>query len=239
MQVDTKDIAALLEMQELDLKINKVAKSLSSLPGRTVILALRTKKKAIEEKRLQLEDIHRQSDKKLSSIEDEDAKLAARQRAIQDEIEQVKVDYRSVEARAKELNGLAKRRSALVAELATLGDEVAKIEAMQFQVRNALDTLTVQETNETKIFVAQGGRLKQDLAHYTSLRLRCAETIEPKLLELYEGIAREREGVALARLSGLTCGACRMNIEQGHLIDMKTQGNIASCPRCGRLLILE
>ena len=46
-------------------------------------------------------------------------------------------------------------------------------------------------------------------------------------------------GSWILRLQGSNCGVCRMAIEGGRLIDMKGQGNVAPCPQCGRLLILE
>ena len=59
------------------------------------------------------------------------------------------------------------------------------------------------------------------------------------LLDAYKKTAARTGGVAVGRLQGSNCGVCRMAIEGGRLIDMKGQGNVAPCPQCGRLLILE
>ena len=46
-------------------------------------------------------------------------------------------------------------------------------------------------------------------------------------------------GVPLALLVEERCGACRTPIEHGRVVDMRSQGNVAVCPNCGRLLILQ
>ena len=213
MHVDTDDLATLLKMQHLDLEAMRDKKKLEELPQRAVILEARSKKKAIEQKRAQLDALHAKADAQLSRIDDEDRSLSEKQRQVQSEIDAVRGDYRGVEARTKELNGFAKRRNTLEADLTAVGDELAKIEGVQAQVASALESLERQEAEATAAFVKEGGALK-DAAARTG-------------------------GVAVGRLQGSNCGVCRMAIEGGRLIDMKGQGNVAPCPQCGRLLILE
>ena len=128
MHVDTDDLATLLKMQHLDLEAMRDKKKLEELPQRAVILEARSKKKAIEQKRAQLDALHAKADAQLSRIDDEDRSLSEKQRQVQSEIDAVRGDYRGVEARTKELNGFAKRRNTLEADLTAVGDELAKID---------------------------------------------------------------------------------------------------------------
>ena len=131
MHVDTDDLATLLKMQHLDLEAMRDKKKLEELPQRAVILEARSKKKAIEQKRAQLDALHAKADAQLSRIDDEDRSLSEKQRQVQSEIDAVRGDYRGVEARTKELNGFAKRRNTLEADLTAVGDELAKIEGVR------------------------------------------------------------------------------------------------------------
>ena len=58
-------------------------------------------------------------------------------------------------------------------------------------------------------------------------------------MKLYERTAAATAGVPLALLVEERCGACRTPIEHGRVVDMRSQGNVATCPNCGRLLILQ
>ena len=157
MHVDTDDLATLLKMQHLDLEAMRDKKKLEELPQRAVILEARSKKKAIEQKRAQLDALHAKADAQLSRIDDEDRSLSEKQRQVQSEIDAVRGDYRGVEARTKELNGFAKRRNTLEADLTAVGDELAKIEGVQAQVASALESLERQEAEATAAFVKEGG----------------------------------------------------------------------------------
>ena len=231
MHVDTDDLATLLKMQHLDLEAMRDKKKLEELPQRAVILEARSKKKAIEQKRAQLDALHAKAD--------EDRALSEKQRQVQSEIDAGRGDYRGVEARTKELNGFAKRRNTLEADLTAVGDELAKIEGVQAQVASALESLERQEAEATAAFVKEGGALKDALARIEAERAMLASSLPADLLDAYKKTAARTGGVAVGRLQGSNCGVCRMAIEGGRLIDMKGQGNVAPCPQCGRLLILE
>lgn len=240
MHVDTDDLATLLKMQHLDLETLRAKKQLEELPQRKLILEARSKKKAIEQKRAQLDELHAKANAQLSRIDDEDASLVEKQRQVQGEIDEVRGDYRGVEARTKELNGFAKRRNTLEADLTVVGDELAKIEGVQAQVASALAGLERQEAEATATFVKEGGALKDSLARFEAERAMLASSLPKELLDVYEKTAARAGGVAVGRLQGGNCGVCRMAIEGGRLIDMKSHGsNVAPCPQCGRLLILE
>lgn len=239
MHVDTDDLATLLQMQHLDLEILRAKKKLEELPQRKTILEARTKKKAIEQKRAQLDGLHAEANRKLSRLSDEDASLIEKQHRVQEEIDSARGDYRGVEARTKELNGFAKRRNTLEVELTALGEELAKIEGVQAQVTQMLDGLNAEEQKATESFVKEGGALKDAVARGEAQRAMLASSLPKELLAAYEKTAARTGGVAVGRLQGGNCGVCRMTIEGGRLIDMKSQGNVAPCPQCGRLLILE
>lgn len=239
MQVTTDEVVTLLKMQHIDMEIMRARKQLEGLPQRAVILEARTKKRTIEQKREKLDALHAEASAKLSRISDEDASLAEKQQRVQEEIDSTRSGYRDVEARSRELNGYAKRRNTLDAELAAIGEELSKIESMQAQVNQLLAGLHEKESVATESFVKEGGALKQTLSNLEGERGVLAASLPDELIALYEKTAKRTGGVAIGRLQGDSCGVCRMVIEGGHLIDMKRQGNLAPCPQCGRLLILQ
>ena len=104
---------------------------------------------------------------------------------------------------------------------------------------SALESLERQEAEATAAFVKEGGALKDALARIEAERAMLASSLPADLLDAYKKTAARTGGVAVGRLQGSNCGVCRMSIEGGRLIDMKGQGNVAPCPQCGRLLILE
>ena len=136
------------------------------------------------------------------------------------------------------MNGFAKRRATLEAELDRLGAELAKIEEVESQVTSALAAVERQEAEATASFQKQGGALKNDEARLQAQRSHLAAQLPQDLLATYEKTAARSGGVAVARLLDGKCGACRAVIEGGRLIDLKGQAPLGVCPACKRLLIV-
>lgn len=238
MQARQEDLAALLRLQQADMDIARVRRELAGLPQRRVIVEAREKRRAIEQKREKVAALKEDAERKLAGVGEEDALLAGKQRAAQEAIDAAKGDYRSVEARTKEMNGFAKRRATLEAELDRLGAELARIGEVEAQVSSALAAVQRQEDEATAAFQEQGGALKNDEARGMAERARIAETLPADLLEAYEKTAARTGGVAVARLQGNACGACRATIEGGRLIDLKASAPLGVCPACKRLLVI-
>ena len=238
MHVDTDDLATLLKMQHLDLEAMRDKKKLEELPQRAVILEARSKKKAIEQKRAQLDALHAKADAQLSRIDDEDRSLSEKQRQVQSEIDAVRGDYRGVEARTKELNGFAKRRNTLEGELTKLGEELAKIEGVQGQVSRALAELEKQEASAIASFQREGSALQSDIARMSADREGMSADLSADLREAYHRTAARTGGVAVGLLTEGRCGVCRTVIDGGRLIDLKAEAPLGTCPHCKRLLVV-
>lgn len=239
MHVNTDELATLLQIQTIDLEARQCAHDLEALPERRIILQARAKKKQIEEKNVEIRKFFEESDKRCRMISEEDSGLAEKQRRLQAEIDEVKGDYRSVEARTKDLNGIAKRRSSLDEQLSAALDELARIEDMQKQISLMLEAINKKEAEATTVFIQQGGELKARMSACETKKEQLAENVSEELMQEYEKIRSRTQGVALAMLSENSCGACRAAIDAGRLADLRKQGNVAHCPHCQRLLILQ
>ena len=239
MQVDTEDLATLLQIQQKDRDIAQAQRELHDLPQRAAILDARKKRREVEAKRDQLEELHVKADEKLSRISDEDEQLAEKQKRVQEEIDSSRSSFRGIPALTKELEGYAKRRNTLEEDMAAATEEVDKIEALQAQVQKMLADLDAREAEATDAFVKEGGRLKREEAESQAERDRLAAQMPADLMARYEKILVRCGGVALGFLKGSSCGVCRSTIEHGRLVDLKSSGNLVICPSCGRLLIVE
>jgi uncharacterized protein len=240
MQIESDVLETLLEMQALDIEAKRLNKQLEALPQRKTILDARTKRRAIQGKAEQVEGLLQAANQKLKKLSDEDDGLAEKQSKIQAEIDEVKGDFRSVQARTKELAGITKRRETLEGELAAADAEIEKILGIKGQVDSALSKLDANEKAATELFVAEGGKLKQQAAAKRAEREQLSKEVPAEVLKVYERTAAGTGRVPLAKLTDEeTCGACRAPIDHGRIVDMRGRGNIGTCPSCTRLLILQ
>lgn len=238
MQATPDEISALLKLQQIDLALLKARKQFEELPQRDAIRLAREKRAEVRKKQEQVDAMRRTCEAEVSKLEDEDASLSVKQRQVQALIDEAKGDYRNVEARTKELDGIAKRRGALEEQLSQKGEELSKIEAVAEQVSKALAVLDERERAATGEFQQQGGALKAAIAQLEAKRGEAAAGLGPQLGAAYEKTAKQRGGVAVGVLTEGRCGTCRMPIESGRLVELKRDAPLGVCPHCKRLLVI-
>ena len=131
MRIDSEVLAAFLHMQELDVQIIRAEKQLQELPERKAVADAMAKRRAVAAKAEQVEKLAAKAEDKLARITEEDDGLAGKARRIQDEIEQAQGDFRTVDARTKELTGVQERRDALEEDMRAVDAELEKIKAVR------------------------------------------------------------------------------------------------------------
>ena len=239
MQARTEDLALLLKLQQADLDALHARKKLEALPQRVKIAQARRKKTQVDEKREQVEKLLAGIEEEIAAIEDEDGRLAERQRVVQSEIDEVRNDYRSVEVRTKELNGIAKRRVALEEQLGDASERLAKVEALRDQVIEAFDTFAREEAEAVASYREEGGALQRDIAVAKAAHARIVADLPDELITLYDKTASRCGGVAVGLLSGTQCSVCRVEVSRDRLIELRKNAPLANCPACQRLLVVE
>ena len=238
MEATREDIEGLFELQRIDLEIKRLNRELDELPQRSIIVAAREKKIAIESKAEQVAELKRTTSRKITRIDDEDASLAKKEAGVQAAIDAAHGDFRNVEARSKELASIVRRRATIAEDRAGVSAELDKITAMETQINAALEELSAKEQEAIDSFQKQGGDLKLSVAKLEAARGQVVAKVSDELVRAYDKAAAHAGGVAIANLDDNRCGACRTVIDGGRLIDLRNQAPLGTCPSCKRLLVI-
>jgi len=238
MEATREDIEGLFELQRIDLEVKRLTKELDDLPQRSIIVAAREKTTEIEAKAEKVAELKRVTARKITRIDDEDASLAKKEAGVQAAIDAAHGDFRNVEARTKELAGIVRRRGTIAEERIGVHAELDKITAMEAQIALALEELAAKEQQAIDSFQKQGGDLKLAIAKLEAGRGQVEAKVDAELVRSYDRIAARSGGVSVGVLDGSRCGVCRMPIEGGRLIDLRSQAPLGICPSCKRLLVI-
>lgn len=239
MQASKSEIETLLEIQSIDLDIARFQREFENLQQRAIILNARKKKESVTEKLAKINSLKKDAEKSMRKIEDEDASLQKKEKGVQAAIEAAGNDYRSAEARTKELDGIFKRRNTLKEKRDATKAELDKISELMAQAVSALDELEKTENSAIESFKRDGGALQNNILQAQACRQEKLEQVGPQLADLYEKTSGLFDTVFIGRLEGDKCSVCRSRIEQGRLIDLKNNAPLVTCPSCKRLLIIE
>ena len=238
MEATREDIEGLFELQRIDLEVKRLTKELDDLPQRSIIVAAREKTTEIEAKAEKVAELKRVTARKITRIDDEDASLAKKEAGVQAAIDAAHGDFRNVEARTKELAGIVRRRGTIAEDRAAIQAELDKIGAMEAQIALAVEEISAKEQQAIDSFQKQGGELKLAIAKLEAARGPVEAKVDDDLARAYDRIVARSGGVAIGVLDDSRCGVCRMPIEGGRLIDLRSQAPLGICPSCKRLLVI-
>lgn len=78
-----------------------------------------------------------------------------------------------------------------------------------------------------------------DLADKGSQREQMRSDLDPAVLRTYDSMRAQHNGIAIAKLNGLQCDGCHLDLSRGEVDDIKRLGpeELPECPNCGRLLV--
>ncbi len=226
-------VTRLGELQEVDLKLDRIRRAREQVPAR-----IRQLEEALAKDAAQLAA----DEEKLRVLE---AQKAEAERGVAADVERLKLaehrlisikSVREYQAAKRELD-FAKRASGLreeeigrlSAEIETLGKEVAAR-------REALAARRAEVDRETAELKAELARVDSELAAETEVRARIVSGIDPDLLRRYETIRSRRQGIAVVEARAGACAGCRMAIPPQVYNEVQRNGDIVACPNCQRIL---
>lgn len=234
-----EEINALLNVQQIEYDIMHKTKEFEELPQRETILNCREQRVSITEKISKIQSLLKDNEKKRTHVTDEDTSLEKKEHGVQAAIEAAGTDYRNIESRTKELDGIFRRRKVLSEELATIDEEAAKINQLLSQAQSALSDIDASELAATNIFKEQGSQLKTEIAQAENTKRELLQSVNDELSKAYAEVANRSGSVVIGKLESSRCGVCRAAIDAGRIIELRAQAPVGNCPICKRLLIVE
>ncbi len=146
----------------------------------------------------------------------------------------------------KELQDLQKDVVSLKKHLATLEDRL--LEAMLAtdsaasvltEGRAALNQVESRLSEQNRHLTDERTTLSHNLERFEAERKAAATPLDAKLLDQYETLRRDRRGLAVTTVSDGACAACGTTLTPGHQQSARSNGPIARCPTCGRILFAD
>jgi predicted nucleic acid-binding Zn-ribbon protein len=233
---ELRSLADLLDLQDVDLEIDRLLNDRQSLPELDAYKAANAESVSVGGQlgaaETALRDSSLELDKTSGELELAEQKLAAEQNRLyagglsardatflRQEVQMLERKNGEAEDRILELMETREAQEATVAELserlAAAGAEKARLEATIQQAWNGIDAR-----------IAKKEARKADIV----------PLIPEDLLDLYEELRPLKDGVAVGRLGEGVCGGCHLRLTSAEQMDVK-QSYPPRCMHCRRILV--
>jgi uncharacterized protein len=229
----------LLELQELDLSIDRLVHRRQELEDGIEVAEARRIAEAAEERvgelRLALDSVRREETRLESEISSLDLRIQAEQTRLYDgsvanprELQAIQAEITNLRARKSRLEDeeldQMERREDLESRVSTLETELKTTRDRQAEVESSSERELADVT--------------RSLGELREARDRLTPEFDEDLLDLYESLRAQKRGVGAAALRDGVCQGCHETLSPLALDRMKRTEGIKRCENCRRILVL-
>ncbi|MEV7077333.1 C4-type zinc ribbon domain-containing protein [Streptomyces sp. NPDC093516] len=234
------DQIRLLDLQDLDVRLQQLAHRRKSLPEHAEI-------ESLTKDHTQLRDL-------LVAAQTEESDTAREQTKAEQDVDQVRQratrDQQRLDSGAvtspKDLENLQREIASLAKRQGDLEDVVLEVMERRESAQERVAELTERVSSvQAKIDDATGRRdaafeeIDAELATVTKEREVVAGSIPADLLKLYDKLRGQQGGVGAAKLYARSCQGCRQELAITELNEIRKAApdTVVRCENCGRILV--
>ena len=224
----------LYELQELDLEIDSqeqaLSQTMSQLGESPAVLRVQGQLQSEQER---LEELRRKQHSAEWEIEDISTKLApAEKKLFSGDIKNSK----ELANLQHEVEMLKAKRNQMEDKALEIMEQVELCETSLTKISSELEKVKAEWQRQQQELSDSVERLKAILSDLKGKRQLLSAEISPQVVELYQGLRKER-GTAVARVEQGICRGCRISLPTTELQQARS-GNLVKCSSCGRILFL-
>ena len=230
----------LLELQELDLSIDRLEARRTELEGGEEADAERRRLYEIEQRlgelRLALDGVAQEERRLEGEIGSLEARIAAEDKRLYDgsvanpkELSSIQAELANLRSRKSRVEdaeleqmerreGFEKRLPALEAEVAEARERMARLESQSAAELESIESALPERRAERERLILE---------------------LDEDLLDLYESLREQKRGVGAAELQDGVCQGCHQKLSALELDRIKRGEGIRRCPYCRRILVVR
>lgn len=229
-------LADLLDLQEVDLQIDRLLDRRQSLPELARYRQANADRLAGEERREEVAGRHRQTSLELDKAEGELEILESRLEESETRLFAGGMSGRETEHKRLEVTSLRGQQGALEERVLKLLDVREGLDAELAAADDAVRAALAVEGELEETIAAQWKEIDLELGRREVRKAEIAPTIPDELLELYETLRKSKDGVAVGRFEHGACGGCHLTLSTPEQMEAR-EYDPPRCTHCRRILV--
>lgn len=227
------ELSKLLELQELDLEIQRVADRLASIPAEREEIESKFKEYAAEY--LALKDEYEQTLANRKQLEAQLAETQSTHDKYKQDLMKVRNEKEYVTA-LREIDAAKKLIGAYETDILKAIESLEKLEADLSVFTPDIERKRGEVDHDLTTLDNEKEQASVRLDETQARRKSIAQSVPQRLLVMYERVARSRRGQALSEVRDSTCSACRMRVRPKVYSDVRKGDQLITCDNCSRIL---
>lgn len=234
--MEITSLADLLDVQDLDLQIDRLLERRQSLPELAAY-------KAAHEKELELNSELDRAGSELKTLELDFDKSEGELQILELKLQEHEtrlyaggMSSRETEHMRLEVQSLKGQREALEERVLGMLEELDPAREGVAQLRSRLEALAAEKASLEAAIKAEWKQIDAELARKEERKQEALALVPGELVEMYEKLRRIKEGVAIGRFEHGVCGGCHMALSPTEQVEALS-AEIPRCVHCRRILV--
>ncbi|MGZ4492424.1 MAG: zinc ribbon domain-containing protein [Nocardioidaceae bacterium] len=240
LKADPFALLKLLDVQELDSRLDQLRHRLANFPETTQLAALAAARTEVNDKardvQIQVDDLTREQRKSDADVE----QVKTRRKRDQDRMDQGLISNpKDLERMQQELVSLERRISELEDVELEVMERLETAQAELVELTGKLTELDEQAAALERARAEKAGEVGVEMEKATAERKQTASGLPEDLMTLYEKLRAQKGGVGAAALRARRCGGCSLELNAAEMrsIANAPSDELLRCEECNRILV--
>lgn len=231
------ELSDLLDLQEVDLAIDRLLHQRESLPELAALAQARARLQVLESEYQGLHDELRRLERDEDKAEGELEILETKLKESETRLFAGGMSARETEQKRLEVQALRGQQDAMEGRVLAILDQLDPLREGEARVAKARDAVKAEVEKLEQIVTSAWKEIDAHIARREETKRELAAPIPGDLLDLYEQLRRSKEGVAIGRLEGGVCGGCHLALSLPEQREA-SEWDPPRCIHCLRLLVM-
>jgi predicted nucleic acid-binding Zn-ribbon protein len=234
------DLDHLLDLQSNDTTADQLRHRRRTLPERERLVELDERTAGLEAERAEPQSQRDELAREQKRLEDEVALVEEKVASVDRQLYGGGVTSpKEAQALQADLESLRRRQSQLEDQVLELMEQIEPLDESLAGSQAELADLASTRAEVQGALAAAEASVDEELARVDGIRASLAAQVPAALLDEYERLRPQMDGVAVARLQGGTCQGCHLTLAAAEVDEIRRlpADAIVHCPDCGRLLV--
>lgn len=234
--MELTSLADLLDLQEIDLQIDRLLDQRQSLPELEAYKAAHEEALALETERDRAAAELKQAELELDKAEGELQLLEIKLEEHETRLFAGGMSARETEHMRLEVQSLKAQKGSLEEKVLGMLEEIDPLRENVATIESKIEEVNSRKAGFEAAIKTQWKQIDAELARKEERKEEALAPIGPELLDLYERLRGIKEGVAVASYDHGVCGGCHMTLspaEQEEAFD----SDLPRCVHCRRILV--
>jgi uncharacterized protein len=234
------DLDVLLDVQRHDTRADQVRHRRESLPERDELIRIASGLAELKSAEEEIAGRRHELARREKRFEDEAALVESKARAENDRLYSGTVaNPKELQAIEAEIVSLKRRQTELEDEAIVLMEEIEPVDAELADLAARTAALVAAQNAARERLATGEAEAEAELTVVLEERAALAASLDASLLETYEKVRTQQQGVAVSRLVGNTCDGCHLGLSAVELDRVKhaPADVLVYHEECGRILV--